>query len=44
MRLIGFDRLDAAQTRALGAIERAVSDLELDDVLALRLEGSRDAQ
>src|SRR5690606_12481665 len=38
------DRFDAAGTRARGAVERAVADLELYDVLAFRLQRLRDTE
>ena len=38
VRLVVLDRVDAAGPRRRGAVERAVADLELDDVLALGLE------
>src|SRR5690606_8017282 len=42
--LVLLDRADAMGPRARRAIERAVADLELDDVLALRLQGLRNPQ
>src|SRR5690606_2746770 len=44
VRLVLLDRADARGPRARRAVEGAVADLELDDILAPRLQGLRDAQ
>ena len=41
VRLVVLDRLHAARPRRRRAVERAVADLELDDVLAGRLQRAR---
>ena len=41
VRLVVLDRLHAARACRCRAVERAVADLELDDVLAGRLESAR---
>ena len=44
MRLICLDGFDAAGTGRGRAVERAIANLELDDVLAARFECSCDGQ
>jgi hypothetical protein len=44
VRLVILDRLHPARARGRCAVERAVADLELDDVLAGRFERSRHAE
>jgi hypothetical protein len=44
LRLVVLDRLQAARTCRRSAVERAIADLELDDVLALGFELFRQAE
>ena len=44
VRLVVLDRLDAAGSRRCRAVERAVADLQLDDVLACGLQELRDRE